>query len=229
MADVEKLFTSIGGTFINQFTDLKSKAGKIKAFVFDWDGVFNNGSKVSDKGSPFAEPDAMGMNMLKLDFWLRNGNLPYTFIITGENNQPALALAEREHMDAAFLSYINKSEALEIICEKYGLSEDEIAFVFDDILDIEVAKKAGLSILVNRSGSPLTTDYLVSEKICDYITGNAGGNFAVREACELLIGLAGDMKKTIDTRIRFKGDYENYLLERNLKATHIYNYRRNIS
>jgi 3-deoxy-D-manno-octulosonate 8-phosphate phosphatase (KDO 8-P phosphatase) len=56
MADVEKIFTSIGGTLIIPFNDLKNKAKKIKAFVFDWDGVFNNGSKTSDKGSPFAEP-----------------------------------------------------------------------------------------------------------------------------------------------------------------------------
>jgi 3-deoxy-D-manno-octulosonate 8-phosphate phosphatase (KDO 8-P phosphatase) len=226
MADVEKIFTSIGGTLIIPFNDLKNKAKKIKAFVFDWDGVFNNGSKTSDKGSPFAEPDAMGMNMLKLDYRLRNDSLPYTFIITGENNQPALDLAKREHMDAVFLSYINKSMALDIICEKYGLKTDEIAFVFDDILDIEVAKRVGIAILVNRSGSPLTTDYLISGKVCDYVTGNTGGNFAVREACELLIGLAGDMEKTIDTRIRFKGDYENYLAERNLKETELYRYKK---
>ncbi len=224
MNNIEKQFSELGGLFVTPFSTLKDKTSKIKAVIFDWDGVFNNGSKMSDEGSLFSEPDAMGMNMFKLDFWLRNRHLPYMFIITGENNKLALKLATREHMNDVFLSYINKTEALNIICDRYGLKKDEIAFVYDDILDIEVAKQVGVSLLINRSGSPLTTDYLISNNICDYVTGNTGGNFAVREACELLIGINGDINKTIDTRIQFKGDYEKYLSERNLIKTHLFRF-----
>ncbi len=221
MENIEKQFSELGGKFVTSYTDLKKKASKIRAVIFDWDGVFNNGLKISDVGSAFSEPDTMGMNMLKLDYWLRNKHLPYTFIITGENNQMALKIANRERMNAVFLSYINKTEALNIICDKHGLKKEEVAFVYDDILDIGVAKEVGVSILINRSGSPLTTNYVISNGICDYVTGNPGGEFAVREACELLIGMNGDMNKTIDTRIRFKGDYENYLAERNLIETQL--------
>ena len=226
MGDLEKIFSGLGGTFVTPFTGLKQKAAKIKAAVFDWDGVFNNGSKTGEEGSPFSEPDAMGMNMFKLDYWLRHGALPGTFIITGENNKLALRLAKREHMNAVFLSYINKTEALNIICDEYGLKKEEIAFVFDDILDIEVAKLVGVSVLIKRSGSPLTTDYLVTNSISDYVTGNTGGDFAVREACELLIGLNGNMPKTIDARIRFKGDYEKYLADRNRIETKLFRFEK---
>ena len=221
MEDIEKQFSELGGKFITSYPNLKEKVTKIKAVIFDWDGVFNNGLKISDVGSAFSEPDTMGMNMFKLDYWLRNKHLPYTFIITGENNQMALKIANRERMNAVFLSYINKTEALNIICDKYGLKKEEVAFVYDDILDIGVAKEVGISILISRSGSPLTTNYVISNGICDYVTGNPGGEFAVREACELLIGMNGDMNKTIDTRIRFKGDYEKYLAERGLIETQL--------
>jgi 3-deoxy-D-manno-octulosonate 8-phosphate phosphatase (KDO 8-P phosphatase) len=82
----------------------------------------------------------------------------------------------------------------------------------------------GVSVLVKRSGSPLTTDYIVSNKVCDYITGNESGNFAVREACELFIGLGGNMVQTIETRIRFNGEYEQYLTDRNRIAPRLFRF-----
>ena len=42
-------FENIGGTFITPADHLKEKLSKIKAYIFDWDGVFNNGSKVGDR------------------------------------------------------------------------------------------------------------------------------------------------------------------------------------
>ena len=222
MYNLVKLFTDPGGRFVTPFPVMKNKAAGIRAAVFDWNGVFNNGTKTGDEGSPFSEPDTMGLNMLKLNHWLRYKTILPTFIITGENNQTALKLARRENMNAVFLNYIYKPDAIDIICEKYGLKKSEMVFVFDDILDIEVAKQVGVSILVNRESSPLTKDYVVSKKICDYVTGNSGGNTAVREACELLIGMTGSMSETIETRIRYKGAYEKYLAEKSLIEPEIF-------
>lgn len=222
MDSLEKIFTDIGGQFITPYNIIKEKAAGIKAAVFDWDGVFNNGTKTGDEGSPFSEPDTMGLNMFKLNHWLVNKEIPQTFIITGQNNKTAIKLAERENMNAVFLSFLYKPDALDIICDRYDLRKEEIAFVFDDILDIEVAKQVGLSFLVNRRGSPLTSDYVISNRICDYVTGNSGGNAAVREVCELLIGMTGSMNETIETRIRFKGDYERYLFEKSNIETKIF-------
>ena len=226
MNDIEKIFAGLGGQFITPFTEFRKKAVSIKAFVFDWDGVFNSGIKVSEDGSPFSEPDSMGLNMLKLNYWLLKKTIPPTFIITGENNKTALRFARRENMNAVFLSYKDKTEALDFICKEHGLKKEETAFVFDDILDIGVAAKAGLSFLVDHPGSPLTKDFIISNGICDYVTGNTGGGEAVREVCELLIGTTGDMHRTIDTRIRFKGDYEKYLKEKSCIETQLFRYEK---
>jgi 3-deoxy-D-manno-octulosonate 8-phosphate phosphatase (KDO 8-P phosphatase) len=124
-------------------------------------------------------------------------------------------------MNAVFLNVKNKTEALDIICQEYGLNDDEIAFMFDDILDLGAARRTGLSFLVKHPGNPLTSRYAVSNKICDYVTGNSGDSEAVREVCELMIGITGDMDKTIDARIRFEGKYEEYLTEKKKIETQV--------
>ncbi|MCW3804276.1 hypothetical protein [Plebeiibacterium marinum] len=212
--EIEGAFSTIGGTFITPVSDLKQKLSKIKAYIFDWDGVFNNGSKVGNEGSSFAEPDAMGLNMLKLDYWLRNGKLPHTFIVTGEENKSAQFLAKREHMNAAFYRCKFKVRALERICKENNLQPDEIAFFFDDILDVELARSVGASFQINRNANPLFNQYLEDNKSCDYRTGHQGGNGGVREACELIIGLTGSLPQAIETRIEFTGDYTRYLNDR---------------
>lgn len=216
---IANAFTAIGGTFITPVAQLKTKLSKINAYIFDWDGVFNNGSKVGDQGSNFAEPDAMGINMLKLDYWLRNGKLPHTFIVTGEENKTAQFLARREHMNGAFYRCKFKMLALDRICKENGLKPDEIAFFFDDILDVELARSVGASFQINRAANPLFNQYLVENKICDYRTGSTGGSGGVREVCELIIGLTGSLPQAIETRIEFKGDYSKYLSDRNTIET----------
>ncbi len=217
--DIQNQFENIGGLFITPIDELKHKLTKIKAFIFDWDGVFNNGSKVGDEGSSFAEPDAMGVNMLKLDYWLRNSKLPHTFIVTGEENKSAQFLAKREHMNAAFYKCKFKVRALERICKEHNLKPDEIAFFFDDILDVELARSVGASFQICRKANPIFNQYLEDNKICDYRTGSEGGSGGVREVCELIIGLTGSLPNAIETRIEFVGDYTKYLNDRNLIET----------
>jgi 3-deoxy-D-manno-octulosonate 8-phosphate phosphatase (KDO 8-P phosphatase) len=80
---------------------------------------------------------------------------------------------------------------------------------------------SGLSFCAGRKSNPLLTDYLIQNKICSYITGCSGEDHAVREVCELLIGLSGDYKRAVELRIQFKGKYEEYLSRRNSIKTDI--------
>src|SRR5690606_10938202 len=75
---------------------LREKLSGVKAFVFDWDGVFNDGMKDEKGSSRFSEVDSMGTNLLRFNHFLRSGELPITAIISGEKNQAAFTLAERE-------------------------------------------------------------------------------------------------------------------------------------
>jgi 3-deoxy-D-manno-octulosonate 8-phosphate phosphatase (KDO 8-P phosphatase) len=218
---LEQKFVKLGGTFLTPLEQIRSSLASIKAFVFDWDGVFNDGRKSSESDGTFSEIDSMGINLLRFDYWLRNKKIPLIFIITGLKNNSAIEFSKREHFDGIFLNFKNKEEALESICNNYKIVSNEIAYVFDDVLDIAVAKLSGLSFLVGRDSNPLFTDYIKQNSICNYISAFSGGNYAVREICELITGLSGDYNQAIELRIQFKGEYEQFLSLRNAITTEI--------
>ncbi len=209
-----ELFTSLGGTFLSSPEEIREKYTRIRTFVFDWDGVFNDGQKHGELGSLFSEPDSMGVNLLRFNFYYTRKSRMHSYIVTGLNNAMAIEFAGRENFDAVYLNYKFKEEAFKKICEETGSALNEVAFIFDDILDFGMAKKCGLSFMVHRKASPLTSGYAVEKRVCDYITNAEGGSHAVREVCELLMGLSGTFKETIEKRMEFRGDYEIYLKEK---------------
>jgi 3-deoxy-D-manno-octulosonate 8-phosphate phosphatase (KDO 8-P phosphatase) len=107
------------------------------------------------------------------------------------------------------------------ICSNNNIVAKEIDFMFDDVLDIEVAKTSGLSFFVGRKSNPLLTDYIKQNRICNYISAFSGEDHAIREVCELLIGLSGDYNRAVDLRIQFKGEYEEYFNKRNAINTDV--------
>src|SRR4051812_22453306 len=118
MDNTEIIFTELGGRFCRPFAEFKDRLSKIKAYVFDWDGVFNDGVKpdsnrAAQGGSPFSEIDSMGTNMLRFGHWMATGELPFVAIITGEENPTAQYLAQREHFHAVYFKSANKLIAFE--------------------------------------------------------------------------------------------------------------------
>jgi len=219
--DIEQEFVKLGGTFLTPAKQISSSLAKTKAFIFDWDGVFNDGRKSNNSDSNFSEIDSMGLNLLRFDYWLRNKRFPLVFIITGMNNQSAIEFSKREHFDGIFSNIKNKREAFESICSSSKIFTYETAFIFDDILDLEVAKLSRLSFFVGRKSNPLLMDYIKQNKICNYISGFSGEDHAVREICELVIGLSGDYNRALELRIQFSGEYEEYIGKRNSINTKI--------
>jgi 3-deoxy-D-manno-octulosonate 8-phosphate phosphatase (KDO 8-P phosphatase) len=211
---MEELFKQAGGEFVTSYSDIAEKHKLIKAYVFDWDGVFNTGVKGEGISSPYYEADSMGINMLRFAYWLRQRDFAMTSIITGEQNSSAFQFAHREHFQSVYYSVKNKINALHHIRQTYGISPEQIAYIFDDILDLPVAEQCGLRFLVRRKGSPMFADYARKKNLCDYITGSTGGDFAVREVAELLLGVSGDYSNTIEERISFGFNYETYLNQR---------------
>jgi len=203
------------GTFLTKPVDIQQKLSKIKAYVFDWDGVFNNGQKDEHGSSPFNEVDAMGTNLMRFNHYLRTGFLPVVCVISGENNRAAHTLARRERFHAVYSGIKYKPEALTHICKTYNLKPEEIAFMFDDVLDLSVAAKAGVRFMVSRPGNPLLLDYVVQHKYADYLTGCDGNNSAVREIVELMMGLNGMYVETVEERMNFTEKYKHYLRLRN--------------
>ena len=215
MKDIEALFTKLGGIFNEPTTVLSQKLANIKAILLDWDGVFNDGKKDHIKPSDFSEGNAMGINMLRFSFYLKYGFNPKTIIVTGEENPAAIKLATREHFNAAFFGIKNKVDILPLLSEQFDLTSEACAFVFDDILDLSLAEKAGLRLLINNSANPLFVEYVWENGLCEYISGHTGGENGLRECCELLIGLNNNYTETIKPRSTWTESYTTYLHSRN--------------
>ena len=213
---LEQIKSIFSGKFIIEPELLQQKLSGIRAFVFDWDGVFNNGVKNENGSSAFSEIDAMGTNLLRFSHYLRAKNNLFTAIISGEKNPLAFIFARREHFNEVYYKVRHKVDALNHLCKFNDLQPHQVAFVFDDVLDFSAAQICGVRIMVGRISNPLLTEFAVKNNLVDYITFADGGNYAIRETSELAMTLSGNFNETIQQRLEFSEDYKHYWQIRNL-------------
>jgi 3-deoxy-D-manno-octulosonate 8-phosphate phosphatase (KDO 8-P phosphatase) len=225
--EIETLYIQLGGQFITPVADIKAKLQHIKAFVFDWDGVFNNAQKSATGGSNFNEVDSMGTNLLRYSYFLEHGTMPITAVISGEKNETAFYFCERECLNYSFFKIANKIEALNFLCKKENIQPENVAYFFDDVLDIPIAEKCGLRIMVNQKANPLFINHCIQHRLVDYLTASPGGQFAVREATELLIGLNGNFEAVINNRKDYSESYKKYIALRRAASPEQYTLKEN--
>ncbi|MBA3679889.1 MAG: phosphatase [Bacteroidetes bacterium] len=214
MEEIENKYAYIGGKFVTPVRELRNKLSRIKAFIFDWDGVFNNGQKIDGGSSNFSEVDSMGTNLLRYSHYMRHDKLPLIAIISGEKNDTAFYFCKREAFHYSFSKAADKITALNFICEKENIKPEEIAYFFDDVLDLSIAEVCGLRIMVNQKSNPLFADYCVKNNLVDYLSSSSGGDFAVRETTELLIGLNDNYDAVITERKNYSPAYAKYIAEK---------------
>ncbi len=209
--EIIDLFTQNGcKSYLSEWV-WEKKISSIKCFLFDWDGVFHSGSKGPSYPGTFSEEDSMGLNMLRFSHYLKSGELPFVGIISGEDNPTASFLAKRECLNGVFLKVKNKVAILKFLQEKHGINPDEICFVYDDILDLSLAKEVGIRVLITRISSPLFSDYCEKNKLVDFETSTGGGLGGTRQFSEFFLGMKGNYKETIEERIKFDQPYQDYL------------------
>lgn len=219
---IELAFTEIGGLFLTNVAEISKKISGIKAFVFDWDGVFNNAVKNENKSSNFNEADSMGTNLIRFNYFLHHNKMPVCAVISGEKNEMAFYFCEREHFTSSYYKVNDKVIALDHFCKQNNIEKHEVCYMFDDVLDLGMAKVCGLRVLINRKSNPLLKNYIIKHNLADYITAHESGNFAVREACEMIIGLSGTYNDVMEHRINFSPTYTDYLNQRQAAPTNFF-------
>jgi 3-deoxy-D-manno-octulosonate 8-phosphate phosphatase (KDO 8-P phosphatase) len=211
---VVDLYKDLGATFITPYTELIERLPNIKAFVFDWDGVFNAGFKGVSTPSTFSEPDISGINLMRYAYYLHYGEIPAVIIITGEANENSVKLANRENFNFVYQKVVNKVDACIDVMSKLNLVAGEVACVYDDFNDSSMAKICALRYLINRSASPIFTSYLINNNFCDYITAHSQPNNPIREICELNMALLGKYDEAVNSRTNFDEVYKKYMGKR---------------
>ena len=221
MNNIIQAYQQQGGVFITPPSVLIEKLSKVKAILLDWDGVFNDGRKTQSTGSGFSEVDSMALNMLRFSLWLiQTAKLRVpSAIITGETNPSAFAFARREGFDTVYYQMKDKTKALAHFCDKYKLERHEVAFFFDDILDLSLAKQVGIRMLMKRSNGIAFNAYVAQQGYADYATSGDGGQYGIREASELWMALNGTLAEVIEKRMEFTGVYTDFITQRNSVTT----------
>ncbi len=212
--DIEDTFTEIGGQFISSAFDMAKKLEEVKAFVYDWDGVFNAGKKYENQQSTFSEVDAAGLNMLRFGHYLSQGSLPKTAIITGTANPTAHYFSKRDHLDAVYVHAADKEKALYHFCDAQGITPKEVCLIFDDVDDLVLAGEARLRLAVGRLANPVFLHYVTSKGLCDYVSACQGNEHVVREFSELLLSLMGKETETLEKESRRSAEYKAFTKEK---------------
>ena len=157
--------------------DLSIKAKNIKLLATDIDGVWTDARMyVTPEGDwmkAFSTYDGMAVSMLK-----KKGLI--VAILTSENTDIVLARAEKLKIEEVYVDEHEKLKRLIYLSKKYEISMDEVAYIGDDVNDLEALQAVGLSALAGNSPiQGLLTP--------DYITKRHGGQGAFREFADLIL------------------------------------------
>ncbi len=158
--------------------ELLKKAAKVKLLLTDCDGVLTDGcvyyTNNGEEMKKFSLRDGMGTERLKKIVNVETG------IVTGEPSVLVSKRARKLKIKELHTDIKNKVKCVEEICKKRKIELSEIAYIGDDVNDIEVMKIVGISACPNDAFGEV-------KKISDYITSNNGGYGAYREFAELII------------------------------------------
>lgn len=156
---------------------LLEKATKVRLLLMDCDGVLTDGKLYfSEEGEVlkvFHVRDGQGLAL-----WHKEGF--FSGIISARESKIVKLRAEELGVKFLLQGVKNKVEALERICSQSSFSLEEVAFIGDDVVDLEVIRRVGFSAAVADAVDEVKNSV-------DFITKNKGGFGAVRELIDFLL------------------------------------------
>jgi YrbI family 3-deoxy-D-manno-octulosonate 8-phosphate phosphatase len=168
----------VDGQYGNKMKDLNTRLKNIKLLLTDVDGVLTDtGVYYSSSGEElkkFSIRDVMGVERLRKTIEVDTG------IITGENSVAVSKRAEKLMINELHLGIKNKLDVLDKVCTARNLNKKEIAYIGDDVNDLEIINAVGVSSCPADAMSEI-------KKRVDIILDNRGGEGAFREFSELII------------------------------------------
>lgn len=155
----------------------KDKASKIKLFIFDIDGVMTDGKIIyTDSGEEIKFFDVKDGHGIKI---MQRAGIEAAFI-TARNSKVVQVRAEDLGIEYVYQGNLDKLEAFDDLMAKTGLNPDEVAYIGDDIIDLPILKRVGVSFAVGDAVAEV-------KDIVDVVTEKNGGHGAVREAIEAIL------------------------------------------
>ena len=153
---------------------------KIKAIAMDVDGVLTDGGvwwgPNGEEWKRFHFADIMGLSLAR-----KSGMV--IALVSGENSPLVDRLASKLGISDVHKDCKDKAGALRTFSERHGLRLQEICFIGDDVNDLSALSIVGLSACPADARPSI-------RKSCQVVTKLTGGNGAVREVVDMLLGSA---------------------------------------
>ncbi len=177
--------------------EVLARARKIKLFLMDVDGTLTDGgvcllSSVAADGSVTASVSEMKVFNAKDGQGLSLANTMgiKTGFITGRRSPAVAQRAKELKVTFVCLGQAKKTQAFQECVDKAGVSEEEVAYMGDDLPDIPLAQRAGLAISVADGADEL-------KAVCHYVTRRLAGHGAAREVIELILKAQGRWEEAV--------------------------------
>jgi 3-deoxy-D-manno-octulosonate 8-phosphate phosphatase (KDO 8-P phosphatase) len=149
----------------------------IRLFATDVDGVLTDAgmyyAESGDEWKKFNTRDGMGIKLLQ-----KAGII--TAIVTQERTKLVARRAEKLTIPELHQGVMDKLSLVREMAARYGLALSQVAYIGDDINDLETLKAVGFSA-TPADGMP----YVAA--VVDYICRKKGGEGAVREIVEMIL------------------------------------------
>lgn len=169
---------------------LQEKAKAIRLIVMDVDGVLTDGrifySADGVETEAFFVRDGLGLRMAQ-----QAGLL--TAILTGRMSGAVTHRAKELGISEIHQGVLNKLEVYEMLLQRYGLTDEAAAYVGDDLNDLPLLGRAGLS------AAPADAAPAVRAKVA-YVTTRPGGCGAVREVIDLILKAQGRWEELMEPK-----------------------------
>jgi|Wag4MinimDraft_13_1082653.scaffolds.fasta_scaffold00007_7 3-deoxy-D-manno-octulosonate 8-phosphate phosphatase (KDO 8-P phosphatase) len=157
----------------------------IKLLMMDVDGVLTDGKIIYDENGVeyknFNVKDGLGINLMK-----KAGI--FVYIVSGRFSKVTIQRAKELGVDKVYQNVRDKLEIFEQIKKETGITNEQSAFVGDDINDLKLLQTVGFSAAVADA----------AEEIKSYVSvvlQHSGGNGAVREFVEKILKNNGIWEK----------------------------------
>jgi len=172
-------------------TELRDKARRVRMVLMDVDGVLTDGTferRGDEEVKRFHARDGIGL-VLARRAGIKLG------LISGRFSSVVAQRAEELNIDFVRLGADNKVAALDEALEQEGLTLDQVAYVGDDLPDLPVLRRVGLSVTVSDGHAEVRSRV-------DYVTRARGGFGAVRELIDQLLVAKGLHDELVEEYLR---------------------------
>lgn len=164
---------------------LADRVRPVEMILMDVDGTLTDGTLMvlpdGEEVKTYNVRDGLGILLAHLA-GLRLG------IITGKTSRSLLKRAERLRIYEVHQGILDKKKRLLEILKKHDLTPEKIAYIGDDLGDLEVMRAVGLAAAVADAHPEI-------KKHAHYVCRAAGGKGAVREFIEFVLDTQGKWRE----------------------------------